>query len=559
MAKITGRPKRLFIIGFIVAAAVIVIGLATGWNFFKYRFIKHQVSNLLYKHSNGLYTVEYDSLQLNEVAGNLTITQLRLIPDTARYRQLHEDQEPAPALLVEVTIPLLRISGIKTPKAVLNREIEGSKVEINNADIVLYRARSTADETADTVKTPSLQETTLQLLNSLHLVKADTLLVENTSLGLIDFIDHEKRIQGAAISLHLYHILIDSTTVQDTSRFFFAQQADARVERLVVTDKEGFYHYAADRLSFSTATRSVALSNFRIIPLLGETETMREAGEQTDRFDVNCASIVLKNLALPPLMQGVFLADSLMLGKSSIKIYRDLNFPHSPNSMVGKFPYQVLMKLDIPYRIKNVQTADTFIEYKEKNNRSDSSGRVQFFHSFISITNLTNTDAGIAKDNNCVLSFDSRFLDMAALHAVIVMKLKDASGRFTVKGSLGGFDATRLNPLLQPMALTRIEKGQVNQLRFQLNGNDYGSTGKLTLLYQDLKISVLKKQAKDNDWKTKKLASLLANIVAKDANPLKKEPEPREASIDFKRILNKSFFNLIWKSVLQGVKQTVGI
>ncbi len=227
--------------------------------------------------------------------------------------------------------------------------------------------------------------------------------------------------------------------------------------------------------------------------------------------------------------------------------------------MLGKYPHQILMKLPVPYHVKKLLARDTFIEYKEKNKRSDSSGRVQFYHSAIGIKNLTNIDPDIAKDNNCLLTFDTRLLDLIPLKSVIVLKLKDPDGRFTVKGSLGGFDATRLNPLLEPMALARVEKGQISRLDFRLSGDNYGATGKLVMPYRDLKVEVLKKDAGGNDLKEKKLATLLANMVVKDNNPLKKEKEPREATINYKRVMNKSFFNLVWKSILAGIKETVGM
>src|SRR5689334_5128550 len=188
------RPLLIALFIFILAAAGI-----GGWNYFKYRFIRHKVNSLLYKNSNGLYTVEYDSLSVDEVAGNLSVTNLRLIPDTAKYRQLYDDRRNAPSLLLAVNIPLLRITGVKTPKAVLNKELEGGRITISNADIILYHARSRSDSAMkDTTKNPSLQETCLQLLNTLHRVKADTLQVDNTSLSYVDFIDDAQRVKGAA-------------------------------------------------------------------------------------------------------------------------------------------------------------------------------------------------------------------------------------------------------------------------------------------------------------------------------------------------------------------------
>ncbi len=542
-------------VAIVLALAALVTG---GWNYFKYRLIKHKVSNLLYKNSNGLYTVEYDSLFVDEVAGNLSVTNLRLIPDTAKYRQLYDDRQNAPAFMVGITIPQLQISGVKTPKAVLNKEIEGGRINISDARIVLYHARSRGN--SGSVKNPSLQETLLQLLNKLRHIKADTVSLDNTSLSYVDFINDEQRVKGAAISLHLYDILIDSSSVSDTSRFLFARRGDVNVHQLVVADKRGFYHYTADTIGFNTASRSLTIDNFKVVPLLGEDATMRASGVQTDRFDFHCGTISLTHLNLPQLMNGVIFADTLFIGRGRFNIYRDLSYPHAGKSMVGRFPHQILMKLPVSYCVDKVVAPDAFIEYKERNARSDSSGRLQFYHSTVVFNRLTNIDSLLAADNVCTLYFNTRLLNMAKLKAVIVLKLKDADGRFTVKGTLSGFDAPRLNPLLRPMALAQVDKGTIRDLDFALDCNNYTSHGKLTFLYNDLKISVLKKDTKEKKLKEKKLVSLIANLVVKDANPGRKDKGmPRQEAIDYTRDTTRSFFNMIWKSIMTGVKQTVGI
>ena len=558
MTKKTGPGRRWFVAGIIILILV-AVGIG-GWNYFKYRLIKHKVSNLLYKNTNGLYTVEYDSLSVDEVAGNLSVTHLRLIPDTAKYRELYDNHQNAPSLLVAVTIPLLRISGVKTPRAVLNREIEGGRIAISNADIVIYHARSRSDSALkDTTKNPSLQETLLQLLNNLHHIKADTVQVDNTSLSYVDFIDDEQRVKGAAFSVHLYDILIDSASVADTGRILFARQVDANLHQLVINDKKGFYHYTADTIGFSSAGHSLVIKDFRVVPLHGEDGMMKASGTQTDRFDFHCGELSFKHLDLPQLMQGVIDADTLLITRGRFNIYRDLSYPRAGKSMIGRFPHQSLMKLAVPYRLQKVVATDAFIEYKERNPRSDSAGRVQFYHSTVVISRLTNIDSLLKKDNNCTVNFDTKLLNMSSLTSRIVLQLKDTAGRFTVKASVSGFDATRLNTLLRPMALAQADKGQIKRLDFELEGNNYTSHGKLVFLYEGLKVSVLKKDEQEKKLKEKKLVSMIANLVVKDANPGKKDKGPREATIDYKRITDRSFFNLIWKSVLQGVKISLGV
>ena len=558
MKRNNSSGRRLLVIAGIVLA-VIACGIG-GWNYFKYRLIKHKMSNLLYKNTNGLYTVEYDSLFVDEVAGILSVTNLRIIPDTARYRQLYDDHQHAPALLVGVSIPQLHITGVKTPKAVLNREIEGRRIAISNADLVFYHARPQDNPDKDSTKNPSLQETLLQLLNKLSHIKADTVSVDNTSLSYVDFIDDEQRIKGASVSLHLYDILIDSTSVGDTSRFLFARRGDINLHQVIINDEKGYYHYTADTIGFSTASRSLTIKDFRVVPLLGEDATMRASGVQTDRFDFHCGTISLKNLNLPQLMNGAIVADTLLIAQGRFNIYRDLSYPRSGKNMVGKFPHQALMKLPVPYSINKVVAPDAYIEYKERNPRSDSSGRLQLYHSTVVFSRFTNIDSLLAKDNLCTLSFHARFLNMATLKATIVLKLKDPHGRFTVKGSVSGFDAPRLNVMLRPVALVEAEKGHIGGLDFALDCDNYTSHGKLVLLYSDLKVSVFKKDTKEKRLKEKKLVSLIANMVVKDANPGRKDKgTPRAENIDYKRDTTRSFFNMIWKSILSGVKQTVGV
>ena len=78
------------------------------------------------------------------------------------------------------------------------------------------------------------------------------------------------------------------------------------------------------------------------------------------------------------------------------------------------------------------------------------------------------------------------------------------------------------------------------------------------MLYRDIKISLLKKDKKEKKLDKKGIASLLANIVIKDSNPGKGD-EPRTVDVHFNRILNKSFFNLLWKSIFTGIKESVGM
>jgi len=91
---------------------------------------------------------------------------------------------------------------------------------------------------------------------------------------------------------------------------------------------------------------------------------------------------------------------------------------------------------------------------------------------------------------------------------------------------------------------------------FKLTGNNYRADGSVTILYDDLKIDFL--EMDDNKPTDKKhITSFISNIIRKNSNP-KKDEEVRVGEVHHERDMNRSFYNLIWKSVLEGINKTIG-
>jgi hypothetical protein len=134
--------------------------------------------------------------------------------------------------------------------------------------------------------------------------------------------------------------------------------------------------------------------------------------------------------------------------------------------------------------------------------------------------------------------------------------LNDPRGRFTIEGDFGSLDARILNPLTEPMGLARLDRGQINQLKFAIRGTDSTGDGHITLSYKDIRVSMLNQDKTDSGFKKKVLASFFANLVVKSSSPA---AGPSTEEIHFHRILNKSIFNLIWKTLFTGIKKSVGM
>jgi hypothetical protein len=326
----------------------------------------------------------------------------------------------------------------------------------------------------------------------------------------------------------------------------------------MVKNKPGTYFYHFRGFEFNSEGGLFSIKSIKIAPQLSEARFADKADLQTDRFNVSLEHVSLKHVNLARLMLSDVIADSLLIKEANFKVFRDLSYPRDKVVRVGQYPQQLLMKMPILVNLKKIVVQDAFVEYKEKNPKSDYSGRVQFVHANAIISNITNDPGRIKANNECQLSFNASFLGMVPMHADITMFLNNPKGKFLFSGSMKGFEANKLNDLIEPMGLARIEKGQVSSVRFNFTGHNYGSDGKLTLLYEDLKITLLKKDSVDNRLEKKKLASFIANLVVKNANPLRKQ-DVRVAEVHYTRNTNRSFFNLMWKSVFTGVKQSAGM
>ncbi|MDB5009938.1 MAG: hypothetical protein JWQ06_727, partial [Mucilaginibacter sp.] len=85
------------------------------------------------------------------------------------------------------------------------------------------------------------------------------------------------------------------------------------------------------------------------------------------------------------------------------------------------------------------------------------------------------------------------------------------------------------------------------------------ANGKVTVLYNDLKVTVLKADTDNENLKRMRIASLYANIfIIKHNNPDQDGEVPRSFNVAYPRPINTPFFKFTWKSLLTGIKPCVG-
>ena len=137
--------------------------------------------------------------------------------------------------------------------------------------------------------------------------------------------------------------------------------------------------------------------------------------------------------------------------------------------------------------------------------------------------------------------------------------LNAKNGAFSYNGELTNMDGGVLNRITKPLGMLQVNSGMVKKLSFNVVADDAKASGDLNFQYNDLSIGLLKKVQGKNRLVKLGLFSMLANsLVIRPDNPDAKGIMV-PASIYFQRDPRISFFSFIWKTLLQGIKYTVGL
>jgi hypothetical protein len=548
--KRNARKRRTYYILTIIVVVICTAGFFL-WQNFKYRLVNKKLDSLVTTKSGGLYRISYDNLVIDEALGNISAINITMLPDSAVFETM-KAQNIQPENLFYIHIPKLIVTGLKTPKALLNKEIHAHKIELKDAQVEVRLGKSTGEQKTES-KTNLAADVYRQLLGNLKSIKADSIVVENTNLALLDMNSKKLRGKAEGLSIRFSGVEIDSLKQNDTTQILFSKDLSVLTKKIELPIRKGNYTLQVTDLNFDSRAGFFQTGQIRLKSGLSETEFARSHSYATDRFDLTVSRTDLRSISRSGILYQQLKADSLDMEGLSLLVYRDKSVPHDSINRTHDYPQEAIMKLAVPVYLKKISIKNGYIEYKERNDKSDSSGKVSFFHVQSTIGQVTNMPEYIRQNNQMLVRFKADFLNATPFAAEIRMRLNDHRGKFDMDASLGELDAPALNALLKPMALAELKKGKINELQYHLDATNTEACGKLLFRYENFSVKLLKKDEDKNRYKTKLLPTLAAGLLVKDSNPM--NGKMRTADINYTRDIHRSIFNLMWKSLFAAIKE----
>ena len=545
----------------ILFALTIIIAIAAGVFFYLKSTklkdfepqIKERLNKLVSEASNGLYRLEIGELHTDVIGSKITLTNAHLVPDTLKYVEL-EKQQLAPNDLFDVYIKHLSIDDIVAADFIGSKSINLRRLFINEPVIRVWHKKQPY-KVPDSVAAKTIYQ---QIRNDISSIKVDTIILENIDFIYTNKNKKSKETRLLNIKLYLADLLIDSSTQNDQERFLFAKNCLINLKKYTTTTSDGLYRFTLGDLDIETQQKAMRLKNIQFTPVGTVRNFYKQIGHQQDRFELSLAQVDFSNIEWWTLLAE----ESLVMNKAQmqngkIKIFNDKSQPADTRSKVGKYPHQLLMKVPFLIKVDTIGLNNFDLSYTELNPKSGQTGTINFENINSTITNITN-DPGTIKQNKFLsVSAKASFMKRSAVTAGFKFDLAQADkGAFTVTAQMGAVPYQALNEITVPLALLKINRLNLKSLDVSMRGDNYRASGTVKMIYDDLNITALK--AADDTLKKRGLLSFIANnFVIKSKNPAEGQAVRIEKAA-YERDTQRSFFNLVWKTIFTGSGKTVG-
>jgi hypothetical protein len=580
-------PKRKWSVLKIIIISILTLLIVSG--FLLYRNFNRLLSIALMNTFNSsiisdVYELKFENLRVNPMEGNIRVFNVSWIPREKPLKDypyinssfsLHADN----FLLENVEIGIL----LKENRLVLQKvHLIKPEIELNlngERHIMLpYTEKKSEVDQEKVTKRPiesflltefELKEASLHTTNSekKRQFSIGDVNISFKDLHLIsDSLKYELNVNQAGLSIgsilgdlqygpikHIsfsdFKIGIDSLEFHyslDTLIYRFHDFKTA-MKDLDIQTSDSIYQVMMKSFDLSYLGRSIDVREVSFKPNVSQAALQRSYKFQHTEFSGSVGAIQLVELNFDSLFyeEKVFI-EEVILENVKASLYKDRTKPIDTN----KFPEylgQTVMAIPNPLHIKKVSANG--VELKNTERKPDKAeATVVISKGNLLVENITNLNP----KERLAITAEALLMDKVRFNAKLSFRYDNPE--FNFEGQLGKFNLPDLNPLIAAYTPAIINSGTADEISFSGIAKKRNASGTMKFLYHDLNVDLnLEDQAK---WKSA-VGAFAANTALNNSNPASDKQPPRIVKFSAERDMNKAFVNLMIKSILNGLKETM--
>ncbi|MCC8425216.1 hypothetical protein [Mucilaginibacter sp. UR6-11] len=518
--------------------------------------LQARLKEMILKSSDSLYHIEYSDFDLNLASGDATLSDFKLVPDSAIYQKLVAERK-APDNLFTLSVKKLTIKNVGAKKALNEKILIIDNITIDKPDLTIVNKRYSFNDTVKVGK----PKTPYQLIkNIFKQLRIDSIALKDISVNYVNKNNPvTKQTALKHLDINISRVLIDSLSALDSNRFYYTKGIDFVLHDYKIATPDSLYSARLGQVYFSTAKREIILDNVSFTPRYNRTDFYKKLGTSGDIFTLNFKKIAITDIDLQRFLRDQKLYAGIMdVANANVQIYSNSNYKGKKSIKIGKDPQQALQKVALDMKLGKLNLTHSDIIYSELDAITQQTGVITFNNTTGHFFNVTNDDDVKKKDPFMIARISTHFMNAAPLQVNFKFNLNAKDGAFNYSGSLGRFDGRILDKLVKPLALVHVKSADIERLNFNVNASNYAGKGHLEFYYKNLNVELLKKVDGQAKLQTQGLISKIANSLIIDNDNPDSKGNFRAGPINLKREPTVSFFSFLYKGLLDGLKPSVG-
>ncbi len=542
------KHKALRIILISVGVLVLaVVGVAWYYAANYEQLIKKKLPIWVARATDSVYNVSVDDINISLFTRTVTLKNARLWPDTTKAGRERINQAGMGTTFL-LDVKEINVTGINWEQIIADKEIQCGELVIKEPDLTIVTAN--VDSLADTTKKEKKQAIEKISIAHIALIDQNFTFIDKRDTAIARYM-----IKGGRTDVH--NRVYDPQVPERKGNLLYSESVSVKVDTIWFKSKDGIYDMSTGPVSISSKNKSASIKNVRIRTALSKDEFHKRIGYQKDIYDVHFPSLDLNNIDIGALVdrQGI-VVESGKLNNPSVEIYHSRMPPPDPNSKMGNYPNQLIQKLKLPLYIGTLHLSSGHLKYTEVSDVTRLPGSFHIEQMRGTVKNATNIGAFLQRyGNHCIVDLKGKFMNKSDMAAVFDFNLTDKGGAFEVTGTHRNLDAKQLDNIAKALANISIDSVEISKISFRIKGNENEGRAEITMLYKDLKVTLLDAKGGDTT-KEKNVISLLSDaLLIHDHNPMPGQGVRVGISYQ-KRNEYASFFNLIWKCLFEASIKT---
>lgn len=308
--------------------------------------------------------------------------------------------------------------------------------------------------------------------------------------------------------------------------------------------KTKFYHMSVGLLKLNK--NKVQVNNFAMKPLVSRAQFIKMIPVEKDLYDLK-ANQVTADGTWDLFSQNKFIkASNVTVQGADAVIFRSKIPKDDPKEK--PLYSRMLRSIKFPVTINTLDLKNSRLVYEEDTPESAGPGKLTFSNFNMNVKNL-NSAKTKGNPTRVDIKINCSFMNLAPLSVNWNFDVADQRDAFHISGRTLNLPAQGINPFIRPY-LHVTATGTIQEMLFNFRGNPSGLNGNFNLRHKDLKVAILDK----NNREKKGVLTAIANLVVRSNSgrlpeDVKVENIPRDPT--------KSFFNLFWKGIENGLKKTL--